>query len=237
MLNGVYAVNCLDGFSLFGTESVDLVVTDPPYGISFKSNRQGVDRKTSVVQRVDNVVRVNYFSSIEGDDNLPVVWLKACYGALKQNTACYIFCHWRQWGRLQEAVESAGFRVKNMIVLNKSNHGMGDLKGSYAPKHELLLFATKGKHKLNFPNGRDKDVWEVPVRFTGARRKHPNEKPLSWHTKAILNSSIEGDVVVDPFCGSGSALVEAVKLKRKAVGFEIDPVFAHMAQEALKGCV
>jgi len=212
--------------------SVDLIVTDPPYGIDYKSNRQGIDRKISNAREGDIVVREQYFEKIKNDDTVPTDWLKEAFRVLKNDSAIYIFCHWTKWAALSAGVEQHGFKIKNMIVLNKSNHGMGDLKGSYAPKHELLLFAVKGKHVLRFPP-RGKDVWDVPIKFTGAHRLHPNEKPLKWMIPAIAASSDANGLVLDPFCGSGSTLEAAKENGRKYLGFDIDIKWVEIASKRL----
>jgi site-specific DNA-methyltransferase (adenine-specific) len=213
-------------------ESVDLVVTDPPYGINYISGAQGVDRKHRNATNETVVVREKFFTEIANDSLVPTEWLKDAYRVLKNGSAIYIFAHWSKWSELESAVKIHGFTVKNMIVLNKSNHGMGDLKGSYAPKHELLLFATKGKHVLRFPP-RQKDVWDVPVKFSGAHRLHPNEKPLKWMVPAILASSDVGQIVLDPFCGSGSTLEAAKENGRDFIGFDIDPKWVEVTKTRL----
>lgn len=160
-------------------------------------------------------------------------WIKEAHRVVKDTGAIYIFAHWSKWCHLHLATSDVGFTVKNMIVLNKSNHGMGDLKGSYAPKHELLMFAAKGKHQLNFPEGRINDVWNVPVKFSGARRFHPNEKPLEWIIPAVKNSSNEGDVILDPFMGSGTTGIVAVAMGRRFVGAEKDREYFKIAEERI----
>lgn len=202
--------------------SVDLIVTDPPYGIHYKSNRQRVDRKKSVHGEGSITVRNHYFQEIENDGAADFAWLKDAYRVLKDGSAIYVFAHWSKWPLLSATAEEVGFNMKNMIVLNKSNHGMGDLKGSYAPKHELLLFASKGRHDLRFPFGRENDIWSVPVKFSGARKFHPNEKPLTWLTPAIANSSDAGQTVLDPFMGSGTTGMSTVRMDRRFIGCEKD---------------
>ena len=232
-MSSIILGNCVDILFTMESESVDMIITDPPYGIDYRSNRQGIDRKSSIETRKDTVVRTSYFKEIKNDQSLPYEWLDGAYRLLKEGSAIYIFCHWSMWGELQGHVNNAGFKVKNMLVLKKSNHGMGDLKGSYAPKHELVLFATKGRHILNFPDGREKDVIDVPVKFSGARRLHPNEKPESWYAPFILNSSNEGDTVLDPFFGSGTVGVVCNKLNRKYIGIEIDEAYYNDATQRL----
>lgn len=217
-----------DSLNIVSQIPADLVVTDPPYGTSYSSNRQGIDRKRSNKREGDVVVRAAYFGGIAGDEKLSVEWLSRLH--VVTGGAIYIFCHWTKWSEL---IIGFPFTLKNLIVLNKSNHGMGDLRGSYAPKHELLLFAVKGRHMLRFPNGRGKDVWDVPVRFSGARRYHPNEKPLSWVIPCIENSSDVGQLVLDPFCGSGTTLVAAKKLGRHFLGIDIEPKYCEIARQRL----
>jgi site-specific DNA-methyltransferase (adenine-specific) len=215
--------------------SVDLVLTDPPYGINYRSNRQRVDRKRSVTENQSVVVRQHYFNKIANDsDETSVGWLKDVYRVLRNNSAMYIFTHWSRWSATEDAVKNAGFAVKNMIVLNKSNHGMGDLSGSYAPKHELLMFAAKGRHVMRFPNGRQTDIWNVPVIFSGSKRCHPNEKPISWLFPAIQNSADAGATVLDPFMGSGSTGVAAIKSKCVFIGMEKDEEYFKIASQRLK---
>jgi site-specific DNA-methyltransferase (adenine-specific) len=211
-------------------ECVDLIITDIPYGISYKSNKQNCDTRTGKSIKID---REQYFEEINNDDEIPTEWLKDAYRILKNNAAIYIFCHWSKWGELKIATKNAGFQVKNMIVMNKSNHGMGDLKGDYAPKHELVMFAVKGRHILNMNNGRKNNVLDVPVKFSGSVRLHPNEKPISWAEIFILESSQEDALVLDPFMGSCFVGKAALKNKRKFVGIDNDQKYFDIAKETI----
>lgn len=197
-------------------ESVDLILTDPPYGLAFDSGKQ------------------DYFGEIEGDRELPTGWLKEAYRVLKTGSALYAFTHWRNWHVLQAAAIQAGFTAKNMIVLHKSMHGMGDLRGAYAPKHELLLYATKGRHLLNNPDGRQPDVVDVSVPFSKSYRPHPNYKPSSWLTPWILQSSKPGDLVVDPFTGSGSVPLACVETGRRFLACDVDAQYVEVARRRLE---
>ena len=226
--------DCLDILKKIPDNYVDMIFTDIPYGINFKSNRQGIDRKRSVARQGDIINKEQYFSEINNDNSIPSIdWLYESYRILKDGTAIYVCVHWETFGELKNQILQCGFKPKNMIVLNKSNHGMGDLKGQYAPKHELILFATKGRHLLHFPEKRQNDVWDVPIKFTGAHRLHPNEKPLSWIEPAIINSCVEDGIVLDPYMGSGSTGNAALKLGRKFIGIDNDENYFKVAEERL----
>lgn len=209
---------------------VSLILTDPPYGINFKSGRQLEDRRQGFAIKIRDS---SFFEKISNDDSIPLTWLELCYPIVKNCGAIYVFCHWRKLGQLYSAVCKAGFIPKNLIVLNKSNHGMGDTKGSYAPKHELILFSVKGRHKCNWSNGRLKDVIDVHVKYSGAHRLHPNEKPISWMTKFIETSSNKGEWIFDPFMGSGSTGEAAIKLDRNFLGCELDKNYFDIAESRL----
>lgn len=219
LIDQIIEGDCNQILSTFDSECIDLIVTDIPYGINYKSNSQNLDRRTGI-SIIKN--RPEYFKQIANDDEIPIEWLSDAYRVLKDNTAIYIFCHWSKWHILYPAVEEVGFNIKNMVVINKSNHGMGDLSGQYAPKHELLLFATKGKHVLDFEDKRMRDVWDAPVKYSGSKRWHSCEKSISWVTPCISNSSKEKGIVLDPFAGSGTTGCAAKLLNRNYVMVDID---------------
>jgi site-specific DNA-methyltransferase (adenine-specific) len=232
-INKIICGDCLEVMKDIPDDSIDLIVTDPPYGISYKSNRQGLDRKHNIEIGKEIKVREQYFTEISNDDVILVDWINQAHRILKQNSALYVFCHWKTVSLWSDAISSC-FNLKNVIVLHKSNHGMGDLKGSYAPSYELLIYACKGRHILN---KRIDDVWNVPIRFTGSHRFHPNEKPLSWMTPAVETSSSVGDVVLDVFCGSGSTLLASKKLGRNFIGIDISEEYCDVARKRISEVV
>lgn len=212
LIDRVTCGDCMKLLPRVPDESMGLIVTDPPYGIDYRSNRR---TKLSKFDRLDN------------DEGLFTAWLPEAHRVLKPGGALYVFTHWRTWGLWFAAVEGAGFKVKNMIVLHKTVHGSGDLK-CYAPKHELLLFAAKGRHMLNQPEGRPMDVWDVKAVFTHAK-VHPTQKPPEWYEPCVIQSSQPGDIVLDPFGGVAPCAVACKRNDRRFIVFEVE---AHYCGEA-----
>lgn len=213
---------------------VDLIITDPPYGIHYESSRyQNYDGRTGRSIKKTGPVR---FKKIQHDqEGAPALeWLQEAYRVLRDNAAIYVFGHWRTWCLLCSAATLAGFKCKNMIILAKKGRlGMGDLRGQFTPTHELLLFAVKGRHFLNFPNGRIQDVWNITRMPIGPTRIHPNQKPSSWIEPCIIHSSKEGDLILDPFAGSGSTAIAARELNRRCMLMEIDKEWYDVAAKRL----
>jgi site-specific DNA-methyltransferase (adenine-specific) len=119
------------------------------------------------------------------------------------------------------AMEAAGFRIKSQLVWDRVNHGMGDLKASFSPRHDVMWFGTKGK--FAFHDGRPASVLPA-ARVPGNQLVHPNEKPLALMQALIGPTVPPGGIVLDPFMGSGATLLAAQSLGRgdgRAAGDEI----------------
>ena len=149
---------------------------------------------------------------------------------LKDDTAIYMFCSWHHVDFFKQEIEKY-FNLKNIIVWNKNNHGSGDLKGSYAPKHEFVLFAHKGR--TIFQEKRVADVIDCS-KVSSNKLLHPTEKPIDLLQIFILNSSRKGDVVLDGFIGAGSTALASITTGRNYIGFEIDEDYYNMAQKRIE---
>lgn len=111
------------------------------------------------------------------------------------------------------------FKFKNILIWVKNNWTAGDLKGAYAKQTEYIIYAVKGRHILN--GRRDSDVLFYP-RVAGKKQLHQNQKPVELLEYLIKKSSNTGDLVFDPFLGSGSTGVACLNLNRKFIGIELD---------------
>lgn len=212
---------------------VDMIATDPPYGIDCTKTGSGVPIRGvgHVGPEMARFTRAGG-SAIEGDKAPDPSWLPAAVSILRENGALYLFSRWdvdREW---QTAIEATGIRIKNRIIWEKAFHGSGDLQGAFGFSHETLWRAVKGRSLLRVPRCGDvwRDAWTECVRHG---KTHPFEKPVDLMARCIEADSDPGDVVLDPFAGSGSTGVAAVRLGRRFIGIELDHEYAALARERI----
>ena len=199
--------DCLELMKDIPDGSVDLVLTDPPYGITLTPQRAGGKFKNTVV--------IN-------DDNLH--WIDNCVSELyriSKNVVC-VFCGWQKLDIFKQAFEKM-FIVKNVLVWDKDWFGMGN---NYRPNYELCLLCcktnitTKSKNKSNILKYR---------RISPNKLLHSCEKPVALLEDLISELSDEENVVLDPFMGSGSTGVACINTKRKFIGIELDKHYFDVA--------
>lgn len=155
-------------------------------------------------------------------------WLPEVYRILKQGTHCYIMINSRNLKELQIAAESAGFVFQNLLVWNKGN---ATPNRYYMQALEFILMLSKRPARSINDMGCS-NILSVPNII--GNKKHPTEKPVALMEQMIRNSSNEGDIVLDPFAGSGSTLVAAKNLHRNYIGYEIDKQYYDVANAALQ---
>ena len=200
-------------------ESIDLIVTDPPYLMKYKTNyRKDTSHK--------------FCSEISGDDNPDLIktYIKECYRVLKNDSAVYMFCNFNKLEVFKSELERVGFNIKNMIVWVKNNWTAGDLKATYGKQYEVILYANKGRRFIN--GTRLTDVWEFP-RVSGKKQLHQNQKPLELIKRCIEKSSEPGAVVFDGFMGSGTTAIACIDTDRHYIGYELDPEYYKVANNRI----
>lgn len=186
--------------------SVDLLITDPPYESLEKHRRIGTTTRLKISKSSSNP-----WFQIFPNHRFEVL-LTEIYRVLKNNSHFYLFCDQETMFIVKPIAEKVGFKFWKPIVWDKVNIGMGY---HYRNRYEFILFFEKGKRKLN-----DLAVPDV-LECKRVMRGYPTEKPLRLLEILICQSSSIGDVVVDPFFGSGSTLIAAQKLNRTAIGCDI----------------
>ncbi len=225
-------------------ESVDCIWTDPPYLLSNDGSTCVAGRRRSV-----NKGGWDRSQGIATDHAWNLAWLTECHRVLKPAGALWVSGTLHVYLSVGMAMQELGFRILNDIVWEKPNPPPNLGCRCFTHATEILLWATKagrgGKHKHVFnyeamkqanDNRQMKNVW----RFTapGAEEKragrHPTQKPLALVERCLLATTHPGDLVVDPFSGSGTTAVAALRLGRRFMGSERDPAYARLAAKRLR---
>jgi site-specific DNA-methyltransferase (adenine-specific) len=186
--------------------SVDLVVTDPAYESLEKHRAIGTTTRLKHSKSSSN----DWFT-IFPNARFPELFAEA-FRVLKKNTHLYLFCDQETMFVVKPIAQEVGFRFWKPLVWDKVQIGMGY---HYRARYEFVLFFEKGKRKL-----KDLGIADV-ITHPRIRGGYPSEKPSAVSEILIRQSTDEGDVVVDPFCGSGSVGVAARKLGRRFMGCDI----------------
>lgn len=218
-LNKIYNEDCLEGMKNMESGSVDLVVTDPPYLVNYKTGR-----------RKDKTHRFNKVILNDDNEQLIIDYINECYRVLKNNSAMYMFCSSDKVDFFKQQLEKK-FKIKNMIIWVKNNHTAGDLKGAFGRKYEIIFLVVKGKKHFN--GKRLTDIWEFD-KVSGKKQLHQNQKPLDLIKQCIVKHSDEGDLVFDGFAGSGTTVIACKELKRDFIGFELDKSYYDIAIERVE---
>jgi site-specific DNA-methyltransferase (adenine-specific) len=211
--------DCVQFLKSLPDESLDLIVTDPAYSGMNEMLKLGHGRIVGNYQKDRNS---KWFEEFKDDPENFYFFLRECYRALKNDRHIYIMFDSYSLLTLGPVVREV-FDVKNIIVWDKVNIGMGHY---HRRRHELVLFASKGKRKLNARN--IPDVWSVKRIH---KAKYPTQKPVEVFDMMLAGSAQPGYVVCDPFVGSGSALISAIKNDCKFIGSDISERSVSLARE------
>jgi site-specific DNA-methyltransferase (adenine-specific) len=184
-------------------ESVDLIVTDPPYESLEKHRAVGTTTRLKHSKASSN----DWFA-IFPNERFPDLF-RECFRVLGRHRHLYLFCDAETMFTAKPAGENAGFRFWKPLVWDKVNMGMGY---HYRAQYEFVLFFEKGKRKLN-----DLGVSDI-IRARRVHRGYPTEKPVEVSEVLVKQSTSAGELVADPFMGSGSTGVASIRLGRHFVG-------------------
>jgi DNA modification methylase len=215
---------------LMADEKAAYAVTDPPYNIKINQNAVGHGRVR---------YREFAFASSEMSQAEFTAFLSDVFCQIRLHTTqgaiCAAFMDWRHMPEMLVAGQKNFIELKNLCVWVKPSGGLGSF---YRSRHELVFLwkCSRGKHVNNFElgqHGRSRtNVWEYiagSVKSASAHGHHPTPKPVGLISDAIRDCSRRGDLVLDPFCGSGTILLAAERTGRAARAIEIDPRYCDLA--------
>lgn len=159
-------------------------------------------------------------------------WMPELYRVLKEGTHCYIFTNTLNLNEMLDESKKAKFKLHNLLIWEKNNCTPSQF---YMKNCEYILFLRKGKAKWINNIGESKTVHKYNNII--GNKKHPTEKPIDLLELYINNSSNEGDIVLDPFMGSGSTAVACLNTSRNYLGFEIDKEYYDVAEHRIKSII
>lgn len=247
----VYHMDCMELLSKIPDGYVSMILTDPPYGISYQ----------------------NHFTNqthplIIGDDGINYrLFAKECYRILQDNAHAYFFTRFDCYPYHYECLKQAGFTIKNCLVVEKGTlGGIGDLHGSFANNAEWIIFCQKGRRKFNQttllknrkpegtkPSANRQPAKKYKTRFSACwfgseypkatynstwQKKngiyHPSIKNVEFLSWLIQLSSNPGELIFDGFMGTGSTALAAILTGRKYLGAEISKKYYEIIQSRIK---
>jgi DNA modification methylase len=196
-------------------QPVDVVFTDPPYGMSYGGGRAAGSTPKGARVKAHGMIKGD---DLQGESLIGLVRdaLAVSVSSAKKGAGFYVCFTWRTYAEFEAALEDAGLSVSNCIVWDKKSIGLGN--ANYRPQHEFIFYV---KGDAWHGDRAQSDVWYMSRGGTG-EYVHPTQKPVELIEKALLNSSKSGDTVLDVFGGSGSTLIAAEKTGRNARIIELD---------------
>lgn len=248
MVNLLYCMDCLELMPKIPDDYVSMILTDPPYGISYQ-----------------NQYTRHCHPVLEGDAGIDYMrFARESYRILSNHAHAYFFTRFDCYPYHYECLREAGFQVKNCLVIEKGTvGGIGDLKGSFANNAEWVIFCQKGRREFNhttlmenkysrsyakerkpyakyktrfnacwfgpdYPKATYNSIWQKRTKIY-----HPTVKNVEFLSWLIQISSYSGEIVFDGFMGTGSTALAALKNGRYYLGAEISPEYHAVAEKRI----
>ena len=249
--NTIILGECIEKLRAMPAECVDLVFADPPYNLQLEGQLSRPDQ--SIVDGVDN--DWDKFATFADYDRFTTDWLSAVRRVMKPNATLFVIGSYHNIFRVGSTLQDLGFWILNDIVWLKANP-MPNFRGRrFTNAHETIIWASKSQSAKSYTfnyealkAGNDdcqmRSDWFLPLCTGGERLKdaagrktHPTQKPEALLARAILSASRPGDVVLDPFFGTGTTGAVAKRLGRAYVGIERDPTYAQAAKARIEAVV
>ena len=209
----LYQGDCLEVMPTLEANSVDTVITDPPW-MDYQTGWYDASEWHQPIVAVE-----------------PQYYMPEFYRVMKNDTAMLVWCRWDSFELHAQAARDAGFVVRNCVVWAKPNHTAGDLDGNLGNKHEMAVFAVKGNWKRH--DKREVNLWDEEHLFTRAYRDHPTQKPVHLMRRSVVTTTMQGATILDPFMGSGTTGVACRMEGRNFIGIELDAHYYRIAERRI----
>ncbi len=245
--NTIYQGNCLEILKNFPSESVDLIFADPPYNMQLKNElyRPNNTKVNGVNDAWDK------FASFEEYDDFCIAWLKECRRILKNTGSIWVIGSYHNIYRVGNIMLNLGYWILNDVTWYKTNPMPNFLGTRFTNATETLLWCSKGEqykkytfnHKLmkKYNGGKQMtSVWQIGlctgnerIKDSDGKKAHSTQKPEELLKRVILSSTKQGDIILDPFFGTGTTGAVAKKLDRNFIGIEQEKKYVNVAQNRI----
>ena len=243
-VNLIRNMDCVEGMRELPNGNIDLIVTDPPFAIDFKAKRSNYNRKDSRV--------LEGYTEIRADEYLEFTrgWMTEAYRLLKNSGSAFVFSGWNHLKEILNVIDEVGFITVNHIIW-KYQFGVATRRKFVSSHYHCLFLCKNDKERKFFIDSRYskddrtdagrssryrdmEDVWVINREYWTGDIKTPTKLPRELIQKILSYTSEEGDIVLDPFLGSGQVAVVAQMMGREYIGYEVVPEYFEFAQSRLK---
>lgn len=240
-LNKIHNCDCLEGMKQIEDNSINLVFTDPPYNISKLNDCRDRSKFNLPVMRRKSPLKYDFgeWDNMERNEFLEFTrkWLKESCRVLKDGGAIISFFSKDDISFLKWVGTEYDIRTRTIFSWHKTNPVPSFRKVNYLSACEFIWIGSKGKTKWTFNFMKQKEMhnfYETSNKSAYGETNHPTEKPVSLITHLLKIHSNDGDIILDPFMGSGTTAVACKQLNRNFIGFEISKEYCEIAEKRLK---
>lgn len=205
--------------------TIDLVLTDPPYTISRKTGFTNV--KKGVARFAVNMEFGDWDTTQIDLDNLA----KLTYRGLREGGTAIIWYDIWKFSHLAEAMQGAGFKMIRLVIWEKKNPVPLNMKRTYLSNCREIAVVGVKKGNPTFHGSYDNGIYHHPIPRHKGKRLHPTQKPEQLFVELIEKHSNPNDLIVDPFLGSGTTAIAALSANRKFKGCDINPQYVRISQD------
>lgn len=198
-----------------GKERITAIISDPPYGVAYVESKAGFKQNLGK----EKIIANDHKQSEDEYRLFTKDWMLAIRPLLTKYNSLYIFNADKMIFALRDGLREAGYIFTQLLIWAKTHAVIGRM--DYLPQHELIAYGWYGRHE--FQKAKDKSILVYPK--PASSKLHPTMKPVGLLRRLILNGTRTGDIVYDPFGGSGSTLIACEDTRRRCYMIELDPEY------------
>jgi DNA modification methylase len=228
---GKHVIGCGDSTDkafvskVIGREKIRVILTDPPYGVAYVENKKDF---LKLGTKEDEKIIGDHIQKDEEYTAFTQKYLEAVIPYLADYNACYIFNADLMYPALRLGMKDSGFYYSQMLIWVKNQPVMS--RKDYLSQYELIAYGWFGKHKTERSKAKNVIYYPRPSKS----KLHPTMKPIGLLRRLIPDNTKLGDIIYDPFLGSGSTAIACQHLARKCIGIELDEKYVEIILQRLE---